>query len=72
MRIVSKHERNIVILCAIIISMVLGLCIFGRMYYFAKEIGYKEACQDFYSGKLKYEPLLSSDGKIKEWRRVSN
>ena len=67
MRIVSKHERNIVILCAIIISMALGICIFGRMYYFAKEAGYKEACQDFYSGKLKYEPTFSTDGTIKEW-----
>ena len=63
----SKHERDIVIFCAIIISMVLGLCIFGRMYYFAKETGYKEACQDFYSGKLKYEPLINQDGSIKEW-----
>ena len=69
---ISKHERDLVIFCSVVLITALTVFLFGRMYYYGKEVGYKEACQDFFSGKLKYEPLLSSDGKIKEWRGVSN
>ena len=63
----SKHERDIVIFCSVILITALITFLFGRTYYYAKEVGYKEACQDFYSGKLKYEPTFSTDGTIKEW-----
>ena len=64
-------EKAFVIAALIFFAFFIGVAIL-LSFHTVYESGYKEACQDFYSGKLKYEPLLSSDGKIKEWRRVSN
>ena len=33
------------------------------------EQGYKDACADFYQGKLKYDLVTNSDG-TREWKRV--
>lgn len=70
MREISKHERDLVVLIAIISILILLLLIGGRMFYYAKDVGYKEACEDFYKGKLKYDLISNQDGSIKEWRRV--
>jgi len=69
MREISKHEREIVVLIATISILVLLLLICGRLYYFAKEVGYKEACEDFYKGELKYDLISNHDGTIREWRK---
>ena len=69
MRVLSRHERSIVVLCAFVFSMTLVLFLFGRMYYYAKEVGYKEACEDFYKGKLKYDLISNYDGTVREWRK---
>lgn len=70
MREISKHEREIVVLIATISILILLLLICGRLFYYAKEVGYKEACEDFYKGELKYDLISNQDGSIKEWRRV--
>lgn len=33
------------------------------------EQGYKDACADFYQGKLKYDLVTNSDG-TREWKRI--
>ena len=70
MREISKHEREIVVLIAIISILILLFLIGGRLYYHAKEVGYKEACEDFYNGSLKYDLISNQDGSNKEWRRI--
>lgn len=36
-----------------------------------KKAGYKEACQDFYYGQLKLEPVFTQDGKVVDWIEVN-
>ena len=47
------------LLLAAVISLIYFLLIFDTkvVYKKAYEDGYKQACQDFYDGKLKYEPV---------------
>ena len=47
------------LLFAAVISLIYFLFIFDTkvVYKKAYEDGYKQACQDFYEGKLKYEPV---------------
>ena len=34
-----------------------------------KNVGYIEACEDFYHGKLKYDRIVHKDGTV-EWKKV--
>ena len=34
------------------------------------ENGYRNACRDFYNGKLKYELVMNADGTM-EWKKVA-
>ena len=56
---------------------ILILVIFGcnscleDSYDKGKKAGYKEACQDFYYGQIKLEPVFTQDGKVVDWIEVN-
>ncbi len=56
---------------AIIILVIFGCnsCL-EDSYDQGKKAGYKEACQDFYYGQLKLEPVFTKDGKVVDWIEV--
>ena len=72
-------KRDLLIVLAFFFS---GLIIVGMInLYFNEansnykagiEVGYKQACQDFYEGKLKYEPVFTQDGKVVDWIERKN
>lgn len=49
------------------------LMIFSILFYFnckqEYELGYKEACKDFYNGKLRYDLIENPDGS-REWKKM--
>ena len=50
---------------------VLVLIVFGLAFAFKAvyENGYKDACRDFYKGKLKYDLVENADG-TREWKKI--
>ena len=58
----------LIIIIALIIFSLIGLdYVITKSRKIGFEIGYKEACADFYNGKLKYEPVKK---EIIEWKEV--
>ena len=53
------------------IIVVLALAITCNMigYNGGRNAGYKEACIDFYKGKLKYDLVTNADG-TREWKKI--
>ena len=52
----------------ILIVLIIGWCA-GREAKEQYEQGYKDACVDFYQGKLKYDLIEHKDG-TKTWERI--
>lgn len=52
----------------ILILLIIGWCA-GREAKEQYEQGYKDACADFYQGKLKYDLVSNPDG-TREWKKI--
>ena len=60
----------LVMVFIILILLIIGWCA-GREAKEQYEQGYKDACVDFYQGKLKYDLIEHKDG-TKTWERIKN
>ena len=62
-------EKAFVIAALILFAIFIGAAIL-LSFHIVYEAGYKEACKDFYRGKLKYNLVTNSDGTSETYKRI--
>ena len=62
---------EVIIRILMVVSLAVTCCLIGRNVgrNVGRNAGYKEACIDFYKGKLKYELVTNLDG-TREWKKI--